>query len=80
MAKEPRYWVYVHDQDGELADDLGDAVDLPEAFALVVEWMTDSPSDYLETYTIRIVDNEADHTTVWSAGPVGRSADGQETG
>lgn len=64
-----RYWVYVNDDEGEITENLGEYESFEKAFLTVGEWFVRSPFDYFEHYTIRIVDNEADATTVWIAGP-----------
>lgn len=64
-----RYWVYAHDSEDEIVDDLDNHGTLDEAIAEAVDYLAGSTVSRLNGYTLRVVDTEADSTTVWIAGP-----------
>lgn len=67
----PRYWVYVHDKDGDIVKTIYEGNDLQEAMAEVMDYFGDQTWHQINmTETARIVDNHLqDGTTIWMAGP-----------
>lgn len=79
MAGEKgRYWVYVHDDEGDLVENIeppatldyndGDFLDFADAIDAAANWMW-GHLILAQTHTIRIVDKHKDSVTVWLAGP-----------
>lgn len=71
LAMRKRYWVYVHDKDGDLLEDLGEFDGIDRAIDQVAQYLSDPmPAWDMTEITVRIVDNELqDGTTIWKAGP-----------
>lgn len=63
-----RYWVYIHDEEGEIVDDVGNFDTLHQSIEAVTEVLPFDGERAADT--IRIVDYEAQGQTVWLAGPV----------
>lgn len=61
-----RYWVYVHDLDGEIIEDLGDYSHLNDALATLFEFNYYNPLEMVG----RVVDNNNESQTVYITGPV----------
>lgn len=70
MTAKMRYWVYKHDADDDITDDLGDFEELEEAIDAAVDQGL-SEDGYEKT--VRVVDRQAGSQTVWMAGPVVRA-------
>ena len=62
----PKYWIYVHDDQGDLVDDAySEALDnaIGAASSLIDEWLVDHTN-----YSVHIVDQHNDSRSVWIAG------------
>jgi hypothetical protein len=64
---EKRYWVYTHDAEDEITEDLGDFDDLIDAISAAID---EGLVENIEHRWARVVDKESQHQTVWMAGPV----------
>lgn len=65
-----RYWVYVHDMDGDMTQDLGDFESFAHARAAVTKLLDDAaPWLPISRRVIRIVDH-LNHSTCWIAAPM----------
>lgn len=65
---EDRYWVYAHDADGDLLEDLGNFNDLNPAVTKACEHIGLLFTDDMESTVVRVVGEAG--STVWVAGPV----------
>lgn len=66
MAKNPKkYWIYAHDVDGELIENIADEDFLTDAIDKACEYFTTHDSN---EHTVHVVDDET-QVTVWIAGP-----------
>jgi hypothetical protein len=65
------YWIYSHDDDGEIVVDLGSTHthDFDEALAIALNLMSDSDR-FAQHHILRIVDENNEGQTCWIAGPV----------
>lgn len=72
MAKgDKRYWVYSHDDSGDLVNDLGEEWELRDAVDTAAHYLR-GLFPHTAGVTVRVVDQQADSTTVWIAGPGNR--------
>lgn len=75
--KKPRYWVYSHDRDGLLIENISDCDELRDAIDSAASYLMKLYPQY-SGVTVRVVDNDLDHgTTVWLAGPAPKPDDRQ---
>lgn len=71
LPNEFKYWIYVHDPDGDIVKTLGDTNTLIDAILMASDYLAIECAKWsidVARNTIRIVENSS-QSTIWWAGP-----------